>query len=86
MSLGYGWPDGRGHPKAHADLALELRHFSKVSALDERHSFAGPKALGRLNKDFAIASARSHARNNDLVTHSNSRFLISARRPKLLGI
>jgi hypothetical protein len=51
---------------------------SKVFALGERHgvSFAGLKAMGRLNKDFAIASAHFHARNNDLVTHCNSRFLI----------
>jgi hypothetical protein len=36
-------------------------------------SFVSLKAMGRLSKDFVIASARFHTRNNDLV---NSRFLI----------
>src|ERR1700734_2616507 len=58
-------------PTTYDDLPLESRRFSKVSALGERHgvSFVSLKAMGRLNKDFVIASGRFHARNNDLATH-----------------
>jgi hypothetical protein len=51
---------------AYDALQLEVRRLSKVSALGELHgvSCAGLKAMSRLNKDFAIASARSHAGNN----------------------
>ena len=73
MSLGLGLADGRVyHENAQS---LDLRRFSKLCSR-EQHGVSAGSSYNRWNKDFVIASARFCGGNNDLVSHSNTRFLI----------